>query len=179
MPSVAGGQPYDSTTSEGEFPAHFKAKTENLTLYTKPSQQSKVLEHRKVKKGQNIDYSETKFRIKVPGKVKVIYPYTFRIEKTINTAPFTTYVDVDMKPGEIFDYLQYLGEGYCLIRVRGEEMSSGECPWLMEKHPFSSHFNYMSKPVSEWWINLTPKGKKPDRWLRVEKATLESDHILP
>lgn len=147
---------------------------------------SKIVEKRNLIKGQRIQFSEVRIRTLNPGKVGVFFDVELSVYKQL-AADYLSINDIHnlgkpeplhLRAGDSINYLQYLGEGTCVIQFHGEMMICAKCYWLSKGSRFSNHFNYQSPVKIERWINLGKKGQNPGAWLRITSETMESNFIL-
>lgn len=178
--SSATASAFESELLEGEGPSNFTAKKSPLTFYKEPSKTAPSFVTGIIKKGQEINYDQTRLITIKPGLVKAnksgqmegrsLGDITY-LSKELYYSDVPTRT-VSYKKGDTFEYLHYRAEGECIIRKNKEVFEIDACPWIGA--PEESDLKQASKPITEEWIRVIKTDGSPIGWLVIDKETIKS-----
>ncbi len=169
---------FEIELSPGEGRPQFQAMTSELALRETPSTEAAVVRRIRVIGGQDIAFDESRYRTLAAGRVE-IQATTFlsgRILGGLRQLSREDYYNgefpsrnLDLKAGDVVEYLQYRAEGTCFMRVAGAVIDADPCPTEDD-----STFLVVTPPRTEWWIRVVVEGV-PAGWIMVDdKAIKES-----
>jgi hypothetical protein len=74
---------------------------------------------------------------------------------------------IDLKKGDVIDYLQYRAEGTCFIRIADQVVDADPCPAQDDRT-----FRVVNQPATEWWIRVV-LNRDPVGWVMVDEKTVK------
>ena len=160
----------------GEGRPQFQAVSHEIVIRDAPSKQSKVLRRLPVKRGQRIDFDNTRFRTIEPGRIEAlsatrvsgrVLGRTQRLTQDEYYKGKFPHDVIALKAGDQFDYLQYRAEGTCFVRIVDRTVDAQPCPDQDRRR-----FRVISQPKTEWWIHVLVHGQSLG-WVLVEGGTIE------
>ena len=161
---------FESGLWPGEGRPVFIAR-QNLALHEKPEKDSVMIEKVTIRKGQKIDFKETRYRTLKSGLITVTAPSTIsvtsygRLDFLSSDDYFNKGIEksIKLKSGDSLEYLQYRAEGECFIKMKGE---------VFALQP-DENIQISIEPQTEWWVLAVDKQKKPLGWVLIDKKTVE------
>jgi hypothetical protein len=143
----------------GEGIPVFEATSRQLLLHEAPSTSSRVTQSVSVTPGQRVAFDDTRYRTVQVGRVRALINTDVkgrRIGKVNHLSrkdyysPVFPSVDVEVKAGTAFHYLQYRAESTCFVRIDGSVIDAEACPAID-----TATFHLEVEPKIEWWIHAT------------------------
>ena len=170
---------FESELPEGEGPWNFSAKVSPLKFFKSPSRQSSFFVSSVIKKGQEINYDQTRLLTIEPGLVKATKSGKMKGRNfgSIDYLSSDLYYSnipqhfVTYNKGDVFEYLHYRAEGECIIRKNKEIFEIENCPW--NSSPNESGLTQIKKEVTEEWIRAIKADGRQIGWLVIDAKTLE------
>ena len=159
----ARGVHFTSELWPGEGRPGFKAR-KDLTVYKEPSEESEPVRGKRVKAGERIEFTETRFQTIDP--VLITLEDDLRIE--VSDYGARSYLSardyyhsgrgrtLELKRGAAVKVLQYRAEGDFLFEVDGR-VYGGRCDPC-----------WSASPKTLWWVRTTLGG-----WIRVDAGSVE------
>jgi hypothetical protein len=170
-----GGTIFEIDLWPGEGVPVFEATTRQLILHEAPNTSSRVTQSVSVTPGQRVAFDDTRYRTIQVGRFRTLVD-THVKGRTIGKvnhlsrknyySPVFPSVDVEVKAGTTFDYLQYRAEGTCFVRIDGTVIDAEACPTIDK-----SSFRLEREPTAEWWIHATVGGSQG--WIMVGDSTVK------
>ncbi len=148
----------------------FEATAKVLRLREAPSSSSRITHNVKVSLKERLTFDSSRYRTIRSARItaNVLTLVRGRMLGAINHLSTDDYyrgkfpeVELEIKPGMSFEYLQYRAEGTCFLRVSGKVIDSF-CPAESSR----------LKPKTEWWIHL-PFSRGISGWLLVDESTVK------
>ena len=159
----------------GEGIPVFEATSQQLQLHELPSASSRVSKALNVSVGQRISFDDTRYGTTQAGRIRA-YTDSHVMGSMIgkmNHLSRDDYargkfapVNVEVRTGTSFEYLQYRAEGNCFVRIDGNVISVWPCPTIE-----NSEFETIAEPKIEWWIHVV--NDKAQGWLLVVDANVK------
>jgi hypothetical protein len=152
VPAFPAGGGFESGIWSGEGRPVIVAKAD-LAVRSGPSLQSPVLQGKVIKKGDGIEFIETRVRTTEPGTLKAVRTETLKVT-SYGESEYLSHDDyyakgvskpIKVKAGEPCEYLLYRAEGYHLIRIGRE---------VMEVMDLDKHFEVVTPSTIEWWVGV-------------------------
>jgi hypothetical protein len=143
--------------SPGEYPPDFAAADKTLDLRDAPYLSARVSQRVNVSPNQRLEIDDVRYRTVRAGRIRVLKDTAIhgRLIGSVRHLSREQYytgqfedVDVPVKRGAVFEYLQYRAEGTCFIRIENRAIDAG-CPADIE-----SDYKVEIEPQTEWWIHV-------------------------
>ena len=152
MPALPAGSGFECGIWPGEGKPVIVAKSD-LAVRSGPSLQSPVLQGKVIKKGDGIDFVETRVRTSEPGTLKAVRTAPLKVTSygAVEYLSFEDYYakgvpkKIPVKGGETYEYLLYRAEGNHLIRIGRE---------VVEVMDLDRHFEVIAPSTIEWWVGI-------------------------
>lgn len=162
----------------GEGRPRLVAGTTTLALRTEPRTDAPTGTALHVERGQPVEFEETMCRTRVPGRLKVLRDSEVtgrRLGSIVRLSRDDFYSgqystgSLPVRAGEVIDYLQYLAEGSCLVRIHGEVLDADPCPDSVADPV--GQFELETEPQTEWWVRVQFEGRLKG-WVLVDGITV-------
>lgn len=143
----------------------------NMNPRERPAKDSRIIKKMKIRKGQKIDFKETRYRTIKSGLITVVAPSLVSVT-SFGKSDFLSRDDyynkgteksIELKSGDSLEFLQYRAEGDCLIKMSGEVLALPPVP----------NTKIASEPLTEWWVLAVDKQKNPIGWVLIDEETIE------
>jgi hypothetical protein len=169
-----------------EGPLELNAATNLLQIHQEPSKSSPIVEQYRVKKGEKISFDKIQYCTVKPAIVKTINAthlndviifgkLNYLSVKTLSDGGLRVVPKIDVKAGEVFEYMQDGSEGSCVFRWHGV-VYEGSCSWKSGASNYSDDFKVSGVPLIHLWVRIT-KNKKPVGWFLVEKKLVTGSDV--
>src|SRR3989442_14406982 len=130
---------FETDMGPGEGPHVFQASAKTLHLRELPSTSSRTSETVTVSPNQRLSFDDTRYRTVQAGRIRVLVPTHVkgRIIGAVDRLSGAEYssdkfelVNVEVRLGTSFEYLQYRAEGTCFVRIDGRVIDASPCPTI-------------------------------------------------
>ena len=151
--TLAYGADFETESWPGEGVPVFAAKNDTLFLHEEPSLTSPTLTI-EYEKGWRVGFDKSK----VITKKSVMLTANRK-----NRDLWCKGGNVEIHAGDRVEYLQYGGEGYGTVRVKGKI-----CQVFLE----DGFDGLAQSPETEWWVRVVDEHEKPVGWILVDRTQL-------